>query len=554
MLKLLIVDDMPIIADGLCELFREEQRMPFEVHKAYSGPDAFAIMRDHTIDIIVSDIKMPELSGLELLREVKRMQPRCKVIFLTSYHDFDYAREAVILGGSDFILKTEGDDRILDAVYKLAGEVMEERNVHKMLANAHAQFRSALPSLQREFLLSLLHGKPVQETDRRAQFHALEIDLDPTLPVHLITVRIDKWKQSMNWSDRALLLYSVRNIMNEYLLPKVRLVTINLDSSNIVGLWQRRESQELLWETGKAFRFVYGTSETIQNTCRDLLKLKLSIVLGSAPADWEQAGEKLLRIEGLMQSGIGLNHELLTTDGELLENQHYASHPANDPIDPGIQMRLAQYTALPGLLASGKQEEFFKLYEELVATVKDAGNHFGLQLETMHYLSHLFIGFINRRQLLSALAEELDIEPLLHVNPTVDWIGYSDFYRALAEQLFAHATFDQKHHTERLVHDVEQYIIRNLNQDLSLTRLGGHVHLNPTYLSRLYKQITGKGISDYIMEARVEKAKYLVAHSDLKIHEIAAEVGYQSGIAFSRFFKKIMNIAPQDYRDMLQEH
>lgn len=553
MLKLLIVDDMPIIADGLYALFREEQRLPLEVYKAYSAPEAFAIMQDRAIDIIVSDIKMPEVSGLELLRRVKRLQPQCKVIFLTSYHDFDFAREAVVLGGSDFILKTEGDGRILDAVYKVAGEVMEDRRSRDLIASARAQFRAALPSLQREFLLELLHGKPVQEGDRLAQFHALEIDLDPVKPVQLVVARIDRWKQSMSWSDRALLLYSVRNIMNEYLLPKVRLVTVNLDSSHVVGLWQPDDSQDHLREVSKAFRFFYGTLETVQNTCRDLLKLRLSVVLGSAAVSWEEAGEKLLSIEGLMQSGIGLNPELLTTDEELLNHRTHPSYPVQYTTDPGLQLRMAQYSSLPGLLASGKKEEFLELYEDLVSTVTQSGNHLGLQLEALHYLAHLFIGFINRRHLLNVMSEKLGLEPLLHTNPAIDWIGYVDFYRELAELLFSHSTFDQKRHTDRLVQDVERYITHNLNQDISLTRLGEHVHLNPTYLSRLYKQITGKGISDYIMEARVEKAKYLIAHSDRKIHEIALEVGYQSGIAFTRFFKKVMNIAPQEYRDMIQE-
>ncbi|QJD86890.1 response regulator [Cohnella herbarum] len=552
MLKLLIVDDMPIIADGLYELFCEEQRMPMEVYKAYSVPGAFSVMRDHQIDIIVTDIKMPEISGLELLKEVKQRQPQCKVIFLTSYHDFNFAREAIILGGSDFIMKTEGDARILEAVYKAAGEVLEERNSRVLIAKAQTQFRVALPSLQREFLLELLQGKPIGSNDRCEQFRALEIDLHPATPVYLVVARIDRWKQSMTWSDRALLLYSVRNIMNEYLSPKVRMVTLNLDSSHIVGIWQPMDELDDRKETSKSFRFFYGTLETIQNTCRELLKLRLSVVLGGSATSWEHIGEKLHRLEFLMQSGIGLNQELLTTDEELINHHTKQRTLAMSPVESSVYLKLARYSALPGLLASGKSSEFIELFEDLVVTVREAGDHIGLRLETLHYLSHLFIGFMNRRQLLSDRTEKISLDLLLRMNPDLEWERYADYYRNLALSLFEHASIDQKDHSDRLVEDVDQYILDNLNQDLSLTRLGEHVHLNPTYLSRLYKQITGKGISDYITEARLEKAKHLISHSDMKIHEIAIEVGYQSGIAFSRFFKKLMNIAPQDYRDLQQ--
>jgi two-component system response regulator YesN len=358
----------------------------------------------------------------------------------------------------------------------------------------------------------------------------------------------------MTWSDRALLLYSVRNIMNEYLSPKVRLVTLNLDSSHIVGIWQPNDAPDERKETSKAFRFFYGTLETIQNTCREMLKLRLSVVLGAAGSAWEEIGEKLHQVEFLMQSGIGLNQELLTTDEELA-NRH--SNPRNleaSHVESGVYLKLAQYSALPGLLASGKKAEFLELYEDLVLTVGEAGEHVGLRLEMLHYLSHVFLGFMNRRQLLSDMTEKLGLDPLLQLNPALEWAKYADYYRKLALSLFEHASIDQKNHSDRLVQDIEHYIIDNLNQDLSLTRLGEHVHLNPTYLSRLYKQITGKGISDYIMEARLEKAKHLISHSDMKIHEIAIEVGYQSGIAFSRFFKKIMNIAPQEYRDIQQRN
>lgn len=553
MLKLLIVDDMPIIADGLHDLFCEEQRMPLEVYKAYSAPQALTLVQEHRIDIVLSDIKMPEMSGLELLRELKMTHPTCKVLFLTSYHDFEFARDALVYGGSDFILKTEGDSRILDAVYKVAQDVIEDRESRELVVKARTQFRTALPSLQREFLLELLQGKPILSDDRASQFQALEVDLEPQKPVHLVVVRIDRWKQSMNWSDRTLLLYSVRNIMNEYLLPKVKLITLNLDTSHIVGLWQPNDAQEQLKDPTRAFRFFYGTLETIQNTCLSLLKLRLSIVLGSAATSWEDAGEKLLSIEGLMQSGIGLNHELLTTDEELRNNRQQPTETADGPLDTGIKLRLAQYSALPGLLASGHKEEFLELYEQLVATVREVDGHVGLQMESLHYLAHLFLSFMNRRQLLTEMRGKMNLDPLLRIHADVDWSEYANFYRELALQLFEHASNDQKTNSDLLVRDIESYITRNLDQDLSLTRLGEHVHLNPTYLSRLYKQITGKGISDYIMEARVEKAKYLIAHTDKKILEIASEVGYQSGIAFTRFFKKVMNIAPQDYRDMLQQ-
>ncbi|MHA6485000.1 response regulator transcription factor [Paenibacillus sp. strain BS8-2] len=553
MLKLMIVDDMRIIADGLYELFCEEQKVPLQVFKAYSAPGAFAIMQEHSIDIIVSDIKMPEISGLDLLREVNQLQPDCKVIFLTSYHDFEYAREAITLGGFDFILKTEGDERILQSVYQAAEKVLEDRNSQELIDRAQAQFRQALPSLQREFFLSMMQGREYSSGELAKQFEMLHIDLDPHQPLYLIVVRIDRWKQSMTWSDRALLLYSVRNMMNEYLSESVKVITLNHNDSNVIGMWQPSNTIDEEKERAKSLRLCYGILETIQHQCREILKLHLSIVLSSMTT-WRELGDKLLHMEFLMQTGIGLTQELFMTEDELLSNQPLPVVADPDTIDTGVFLKLAQFSSLSGLLASGKQEEFLELFDKLVTMVRVSGDHLGLRLETLHELAHVFVSFINRRQLLPLISEKFGLEPLLSIHPKLDWNHYTNYYRTLALYLFKHATIDQKNHSDRLIQDIEHYIIEHLHTDLSLTRLGEHVHLNPTYLSRLYKQITGKGISEYIMEARVDKAKLLLSRNDKKIHEIAEEVGYQSGIAFTRFFRKVMNIAPQEYRDNQKLH
>jgi two-component system response regulator YesN len=86
MYRLLVVDDVPIIVDGLSELLLEEETFDVEVYKAYSGIEALEILMKNKIDIVLSDIKMPYMEGIALLQEIKAQWPNCKVIFLTSYN------------------------------------------------------------------------------------------------------------------------------------------------------------------------------------------------------------------------------------------------------------------------------------------------------------------------------------------------------------------------------------------------------------------------------------------------------------------------------------
>ncbi|WP_127588316.1 response regulator [Paenibacillus koleovorans] len=627
--RLLVVDDIPIIADGLSELFREEPPRPMEVYKAYSAPEAFERMERTPIDIVVTDIKMPEITGLEMLREINRRWPRCKVIFLTSYHDFEYAREAVKLGGFDFILKTEGDDRILQAVAGAAEALLAERESSELLAQAQEQYRLALPSLRKVFLRELLQGLHADDQARRSEaFATLGVPLLAQRPVYLALARLDGWKQTMTWSDQAMLHYSVANILEECLSPHVRLMTLSLESSHLVCLWQAEAGAEAGGEQDEeeeeeeTFRFAYDTFERVQNICLDLLKLQVSFILNAEPAPWPRAGERLHRLELLLQRGLGLNRELLTTDAELEQSgrstpasavsgvgsragagampgagawagsrtgagaeampgagagagsgaeartgaeawtgagavagagaESEAEAGAGQPqVDGELYLHPSRFSTLQTLLAGGKQEDFFLLLGELDVTVRAAS--WGVRLEAVHFLSHLFISYLNRRQSLPLAAERLGLEPLARTETNPDWDAFIAYCRRLAEFLFEYTVLDQETRSNRLITDLQSYIRDHINRDLSLTSLGERVHLHPTYLSRLYKQVTGEGISEYIMEIRLEQAKHLLESSDRLIQDIAEDIGYQSGIAFTRFFKKMMNITPQDYRELKQQ-
>lgn len=141
MYRLLIVDDLPIIVDGLLELFNETDHLQLEVMKAYSGEEALEVLSHHRIDIVISDIKMPGLEGIELLREIKSQWPACKVIFLTGYNDFHYAKSAITYGGFDYILKVESDEKIIQSVERAIEKIEEENNQEQMIARAQSKMR-----------------------------------------------------------------------------------------------------------------------------------------------------------------------------------------------------------------------------------------------------------------------------------------------------------------------------------------------------------------------------------------------------------------------------
>jgi two-component system response regulator YesN len=104
---------------------------------------------------------------------------------------------------------------------------------------------------------------------------------------------------------------------------------------------------------------------------------------------------------------------------------------------------------------------------------------------------------------------------------------------------------------EDIVNQVKRYVDGHLAEDVSLVRLAEIVHFNPSYLSRFFKQLTGTNLTDYIFNAKISRAKALLADSRVKIHEAASAVGFESSTYFTKFFRRITGLNPQEYRDSI---
>src|SRR5699024_4577222 len=126
MLRLLIVDDEEIITEALFDVFSRMAPEELDVYKVYSGKEALEWLSRTRIDIVLTDIRMPGMSGLELSKKIQTFWPRCRIIFLTGYNDFDYAYEAVQIPNVRYLLKTEGYTKVTEVVQQVMDEIQKD--------------------------------------------------------------------------------------------------------------------------------------------------------------------------------------------------------------------------------------------------------------------------------------------------------------------------------------------------------------------------------------------------------------------------------------------
>ena len=158
MYTMLIVDDERLLLDGLFQLFSEQQELQLSLHKASSGIEALKIIEDRKIDILLTDIKMPKMSGLELGGHASRIWPGCEIIYLTGFNEFEYVHHAIKNGALNYILKTEGDDHIVATVRQAVRELEEKQQAASLLEEAEELRKRQILHYRSQYLTDYIEG------------------------------------------------------------------------------------------------------------------------------------------------------------------------------------------------------------------------------------------------------------------------------------------------------------------------------------------------------------------------------------------------------------
>ncbi|MCU6708931.1 response regulator [Paenibacillus sp. J5C_2022] len=539
MYRLLIVDDEPIIVNGLVDFFTQQDNWPLEVYGANSAEEALQLLLQMRLDIVITDIGMPDMDGLQLQKKIVEQWPRCKLIFLTGYNDFNFVQEALRYNGVDYVLKAEGDDAIVKAVERAIAYSQEEIQREQLLLQADKQLRLALPALQKELLRNIARGDHNGGVHRlEEQFRELSVPLDVEREVFLVLARIDSYKSDYSVYDRGLLAYAIQNVVSEYLQSFVRVVSVEMEQPARM-LWFL---QPIARNSGEACAsFIQGSLESVQQTCRELLDTTISLVIGMKPVSWRDAWQLYDKCNRLLSQGLGMGTELLLTYRDTESER--ASLPHNPSKIRQLLERLKQQ------LESGQMESFDSVYFELMQEGSRYSDESGIRQEIYYSLVPSFIACMNRN-MLGDQAAEVDIIKLTRMDSHSSWDAVTAYFYDLATAVFSSSKACMQLEEHDVVRRVHQYIHDHLDGDVSLVRIGDVVGHNSKYLSRLYKKITGEDLSQYIASMKLSRAQTLLQETDMKIYEISAAVGFLSEPYFYRFFRNATGNTPQEYREI----
>ncbi|MDR6551849.1 response regulator [Paenibacillus qinlingensis] len=551
MIRLMLVDDEPLAVNYLADALMELDWLDAEIIKAYSGMEALNKFGDGKIDLLLTDIRMPGMSGMELADLTREKWPRCRVIFLTGYNDFSYAQTAIRKGGIDYVLKTEGDEAIIHAIRKALDDIARELDSEEILKRSREQLHVAVPSLQRDYLLQLAQGEVDSLDARIRRFAELEIALDARRPVHIALGRIDEWGSFVLPGDRALLYYSIQNIAEEYLKETLNFAAFPYDRGRYVWLVQSRASEERTSAEEHTYKLLAGHAELIQAATKSLLKVPISLILASAPCLWEDLAIRADSLKIQLAGGAFNGQEVLMRElPDAIGEERRSSKDFFAEND--LRAYLRNLDLLETYLDKGEREACRNLFAELAvkSSVLPVGQEGELlKLELVVNLSAFLITYVNKRRLASLIGSAFSLEALIQLPVQTDLTATVRHLAAMADSLAEYNGRKQAEQTTDMIGRIRQYVNEFLNEELSLTKLSELVHLSPPYLSRMYKQTTGQGLLEYVTEVRMNRSKQLLRTTEHKIQDIAGLVGLDSAAYFTRLFKKETGVTPLEYRE-----
>jgi len=534
MYRLLIVDDEEMITDGLYETL-SGCGLDLDLCKAYSGREALNWLHRTRVDIVLSDIRMPGIDGMQLMAAIKRHWPHCRLIFLTGYSDFDAVYRAIQTPGVQYLLKSEGYPKVIQAVEQAVAELSDSLRVNDLVQRAQEKLNTLEVLARGEYFRHLLHGAN-PASNLAADFGKLNIPLDAGRPVYVAQGDLSRASSAVSsYASRHESAMAVTLLAERLLDGQVRSLGMIDRFGDVVWLIQRpadgpdADAEE---DEASVLSYLVGQFELIQQACLSSLALSVAVTLGDRPAEWAKLSSTYdkLRRQGQTRTGDGSQMvRTLSLDAACCVRER-------SPRDKS--------DALSAHLDAGRRDEFFQVFDELTAS--EQGNASSYLQELYYTISLVLLSYINRSELENQVA---GFPALMRPDEFASWSDAFAFLRATSTTLFELRSSGERNRAAEAIGKVRAYIEEHLDEDLSLVRLAGYIHFNPSYLSRLFKQECGVNLSEYIEAARIERAKALLRGDDLKVLEVGVRVGYEASQSFTRFFKKALGVTPQEYRE-----
>lgn len=536
MIKVFLVEDEIVMREGIKSTVQWEQEGYEFIGEASDGELAYPMIQNLKPDIVITDIRMPFMDGLELSRLVKKELPDTKIIILSGYSDFEYAKKAIGIGVTDYLLKPISSAKLLEAVNRVA-EIIRTERAQKENTSRMGRVMEEYEKLERRRFFTDLMFNRMSMTEVIDKGRELEIDLTAQ-DYRIILFGI--WQAGERKASYSEELVSLSEDIETAFLDAEDVFLFERGTEGWAFLVKADSEQELEKRSKETERLLIDLAESGENT-----------------EYFGGIGKAVKRLRELPESYDGANRAMslrfMGHDNEIISCEYIGSVNllCEDDIDLStLDVGKIDRKILWNFLKSGLSEDIHHFIEE----------YFN-ELGEVNINSMLFRQYITMDMYFctAAFAEELGHDARCIAERCGDFKSGANILssvegaKAYLENIIGEAirlrdsASMKKYGT--LLNKAKDYITENYDKDgISLNTVAASVNLSPSHFSTIFSQEVGETFIEYLTRVRMERAKELLRCSSLKSTEIAYAVGYKDSHYFSYLFKKTQGCTPKEFR------
>lgn len=527
MLKVFLVEDESVIREGLRDKIPWEQYGYTFVGEAADGEMALPLIRKTRPDVLITDIKMPFMDGLSLSKIVNAELPRTKIIIISGYDDFEYARQAIQAGVEQYLLKPITKLTLRKTLLEMKEKIQQD----KEQKDYQAQFQNDLHVYEqfsrRRFMEKLLEGElSVQEIYQGAAKLGLQLSASSYNLLFLYLQEKDKerMEQFLQRQDQVLH-YFLRH-------PQYILFRWNVNCYGVLIKGEKSQMEEL--------------------SQRGLAHIR-QVCTGEEQLEWYAAlGKPVERLSMLPQCYQGVNHyfayRFIVPGIQVLTEDTLAEYltAQEDRGIKGVDTAKMNPELIRDFLEKGSVSEICDFVESYLQSIGEA-------LESRMFRDYvvLHIRFTAIAYLESiGVSQEEYIKRLGDKDVCRKAAEIPDYFAFMLKTAMDIREENSSYQSGKLLRRAQEYIDENYDrEELSLNNVAAEVNVSANYLSAVFSQTMQKTFVEYVTGKRMEKARKLLRTTDCSSSEIAAQVGYKDPRYFSFVFKKTQGVSPREYRN-----
>ena len=522
MYKLLVADDEYWTREKIRNMLDWEAYQITFMDPAQDGEEVLQIISGDRPDILITDINMPFVNGVELVRRIKKEYPDIVVFVISGYDDFEYVKQTLMDGAINYLLKPVARIDLVSALSRALEMISQKEENEKQIVKT--------ASLIQDRELSFLVEKESSVIPAVNFLH----ESSDMVGSSMMLVKIHELQELMGKYDYDLnyLSYSVKKMLKQATGMENLLIFNYINRSNeFLAVTKAEASEQRLM----ALKLLKALQE---------LTLSPVTIAVSEPS---------YSIESLHNAYVQSISVLMTRPFKK-ENAVLFSRQESKITGHNVQNHMAQELEwqLRGLLKSGGKKAILDFLRDIVglASCEEKEWTYLEVKQTVKKVCTVFSDTVSQSGSAVSLQELDELEQMM--DKVLEKLDSEQVLGLLEEMLLivlADKTGDASGNIRDVVREAAQYIDQNYYEELTLVSLSAKYCVESSYFSRMFKQETGKNLMLYITDKRVEKAKEIMKQSQISMAEIAFMVGYDDYTYFSKVFKKVTGMSPREYRN-----